>query len=264
VPAQRRIKERMEIFISHSNKDSDLAVALIELLRGALNIPQDQIRCTSVDGYRLPGGALTEDQLRREVRSATSFIGVITPASIQSAYVLFELGARWGADLHLMPLLAAGIQPNTLLGPLSTLNALSCDDAGQVHQLVHDVGIVLGKPSNNPASYLRYIDSLVSLSKQHVNTLGKSPVIPVIDEEIITQEGTQTLADFDAHEVFYAIHYLSPPSLWFESETPLKTTVKILEQRADGFKYAVRIGASLYAGERFTWKAKGIRTRRGA
>ena len=254
----------MEIFISHSSKDSDLAVALIELLRGALNIPQDQIRCTSVDGYRLPAGARTEDQLRREVQSATLFIGFITPASIQSAYVLFELGARWGADLHLMPLLAAGIQPHTLQGPLSNLNALSCDDAGQVHQLVHDVAIVLGRPSNNPASYLRYIDSLVSLSKQHVNSLAKPPLInPVIDEEILSQEGTQTLTDWDDHEVFYAIHYVSPPSLWFESEPPLRTIVRILEQRPDGFKYAVVTGGSLYTGEKFTWKAKGIRTRRG-
>ncbi len=254
----------MEIFISHSSKDSDLAVALIELLRDAVNIPQDQIRCSSVDGYRLPGGARTEDQLRREVRSATVFIGFITPASIQSAYVLFELGARWGADLHLMPLLAAGIQPNTLQGPLSNLNALNCDDEGQVHQLVHDVAIVLGKPSNNPASYLRYVSNLVSLSKQHANSSAKPPMInPVLEDELLTQEGTQTLSDFDEHEVFYAVHYVSPPSLSLDSTTPLKTRVRLLIQRADGFKYRVNELSVLHPGEKFTWTAKGIRARPG-
>lgn len=253
----------MDIFISHSSKDADLALALIELLRSALNIPQDQIRCTSVDGYRLPAGARTEDQLRAEVRSATVFIGLITPASIQSAYVLFELGARWGADLHLIPVFASGIRSNTLQGPLLNLNALSCDDVGQVHQLVHDIAVVLEKRSNNPASYLRHIASLVSLSTEHLKSVANSPEIDSgIGELLLTQEGTEILSDFEDHEVYYAIQYMSPPSLSLQYPNNLGARVKIVEQRADGFKYIVN--STIYTGDEFTWKAQGIRARKGS
>jgi hypothetical protein len=106
----------LEVFISHSSDDVDLAKAQVEALQIALMIPAGLIRCTSVDGYRLPLGADSDIFIKREVKSARCFIGLITPASWASAYVLFELGARWGADLPLLPLLA-GIAPRKLGGP---------------------------------------------------------------------------------------------------------------------------------------------------
>jgi hypothetical protein len=161
----RSEEQVMELFISHSSKDTAIAVALIDLLRHALNMSSSQIRCTSVNGYRLLAGAPTEVTLREEVHKAAAFIGLITPASIKSPYVLFELGARWGAKRHLVPLLASGAN-TSLLGPLTNLNALSCDDAGQVDQLILDLGSVLERKCDKPASYLTYVDVLVQASQK--------------------------------------------------------------------------------------------------
>jgi hypothetical protein len=61
-PATRR---GLSIFISHSSKDGDLALALIELLKAGLALAADQIRCSSVDGYRLPVGVNTGKQTAR-------------------------------------------------------------------------------------------------------------------------------------------------------------------------------------------------------
>lgn len=154
----------LDVFISHSSEDTLVAEALIDLLRAALNISPDKIRCTSVDGYRLPVGAYTGDQLRLEVNEATVFIGLITKASVQSAYVLFELGARWGARLHLAPVLACGADPKLLRGPLSDFNALSCDVRAQIFQLVNDIAKAIGRSPNNPATYQKDIDRLQELS----------------------------------------------------------------------------------------------------
>jgi len=49
--------EGLLVFISHSRKDVDLATALIDLLRDGLGLRTNQIRCSSVDGYRLPVGS---------------------------------------------------------------------------------------------------------------------------------------------------------------------------------------------------------------
>jgi hypothetical protein len=164
-PMKRPSQEPLSIFISHSAKDEKLAGALVALLRSALNIAADKIRCTSVNGYRLEAGAETEQELRREVHEAKAFIGLITPSSMASAYVMFELGARWGAHLHLAPLLGAGAGSEYLRGPLASLNALNCEEPAQVHQLIGDLAKVLVVEPSKPAVYEDLITTLVETSK---------------------------------------------------------------------------------------------------
>ena len=83
----------VKVFISHSSNDVQLAKPLIDLLRSALRLRASEIRCTSVPGYKLPGGAETDEQIREELLDAPVFIGLVTEASLESKYVLFELGA---------------------------------------------------------------------------------------------------------------------------------------------------------------------------
>jgi hypothetical protein len=129
----------LKLFVSHSSRDVGIVTLLVDLLRSALKLSATEIRCTSIDGYRLPGGADTLNQLRREVHDAQAFVGVISTASIESMYVMFELGARWGAGKHLLPVLAPGTSPHILSGPLAGINALVCDNRAQLHQLVDDL-----------------------------------------------------------------------------------------------------------------------------
>jgi hypothetical protein len=154
----------LDLFISHSNKDADVAKALIELLQAACSIPANRIRCTSVDGYKLDIGTSVEAQLRQEVHDAFTFIGLITPSSVQSAYVAFELGARWGADLHIAPLLAKGADASYLRGPLSGINALNCSSANEVYQLVSNISKRLNVQPSQFAVYSEHVTRLVTLS----------------------------------------------------------------------------------------------------
>lgn len=161
----------IDVFLSHSSRDAELARALVELLRGALNIAAPRIRCTSVSGYKLRVGADTNEQLRRETVESRVLIGLITEVSVESAYVLFELGARWGAKKFLAPVLGAGCGPEVLAGPLAGLNALSCtrDD---LFQLVANVGAELKLKVENPDVYSDRIDAAVSVSSQLAQQRG--------------------------------------------------------------------------------------------
>lgn len=172
VPEQRN--ENMQVFISHSSQDEVVAKRLVALLRAALNLPPSEIRCTSVDGYRLEVGADTGSQLRRELIEARSFIGIISKSSMNSAWVLFELGARWGAEKHLAPVLAPGVQVELLKGPLSGLNALSCSSSAQLHQLIVDIGRHLGITPNSPAVYQEQIDELANMPGHSLGDVAKT------------------------------------------------------------------------------------------
>lgn len=153
----------LSVFISHSSKDTDLALALIDLLKAGLALTADQIRCSSVDGYRLPVGVNTEGKLREEVNAAELVVGLITPSSLASYYVMFELGARWGANRSLAPLLA-GVKGSELSGPLSLLNALSANSDAQLHQLLGDMANHLGLPLQPAASYIRNVTAVKTLA----------------------------------------------------------------------------------------------------
>ncbi len=152
-----------DVFLSHSARDAELARALVELLRSALSIPTQRIRCTSVPGCKLQIGADTNQQLRREVLSARAFVALITEVSIESAYVLFELGARWGSDRFLAPLLGGGAGPGVLAGPLKALNALQCNQEDLL-QFVRNIGDELDTAPESTEAYIGKIGDVVGIS----------------------------------------------------------------------------------------------------
>ncbi len=197
----------IKLFISHSSKDQELVEELIELLKNALRLPSSEIRCTTIDGHRLPGGANTNEQLKREVRDSKAFIGLISFAATDSMYVLFELGARWGADKHLLPLLAPGVSSDILKSPLSGLNALSCDTASQLHQLVNDIAKILEIKPEEPQAYQRYIDGILAIppSEEKIPLVGdKVEAIPACKPTDVQIRIMKAVADMKRREATVA------------------------------------------------------------
>ena len=188
----------MRVFISHSSLDEEVTTNLIDLLRQALNLRSGDIRCTSVDGYRLPAGVSTTEALRQEVYEAGLVIGLITPNSMGSAYVLFELGARWAAKKDMIPLLASGIKPEHLEGPLKDINALDCSNESQVHQFLKDAAGHLDIELDSVPSYINTVKKLTAAAskvlaseaykspqnkEQSVQSFSADPDIPPISKE---------------------------------------------------------------------------------
>ena len=171
----------MKIFISHSSFDVEFAKLLIDLMRKSLNLRSTDIRCSSVDGYRLPGGVPTDQSLRAEVHDAELVIGLITPNSLKSIYVSFELGARWGADRPMIPLLASGATSEHLGGPLAGINALDCSNESQVNQLVEDASVHLRVDLDQPSSYVDEVKGLVqkssesAVAEEQESTIAETP-----------------------------------------------------------------------------------------
>ena len=180
----------LKLFVSHCSKDVEIVEPLVDLIRSALNLNAGDIRCTSIDGYRLPGGADTDDQLRGEVHDSEAFIGVISSNSIDSMYVVFELGARWGVKKHLLPLLAPGTSAAVLAGPLKGLNALRLDSAAQIHQFVNDLGKVLQITPELAATYQKHVDAILRVRQGPVLMTGE-----IKEERPETADEEETMGD---------------------------------------------------------------------
>lgn len=156
----------LDVFISHSSRNEQLARIVIEVLEAAL--PGIKIRCSSVDGYRLDAGGKFEGLIRSEVLLSRMLLALITPESIKSDYVLFELGARWGVGLWTIPLLANGATALMLPGPVSQLNALNCTSAPQMHQMIEKIASVANLHPNDPTKYEPYVLRLQAAAKGEV------------------------------------------------------------------------------------------------
>jgi hypothetical protein len=151
----------ISVFISHNSRDEKLASMLIGLIRSALNLSSEAIRCTSVEGFLLPAGMPIAEQLRKEVLESKAFIALLTPSSVESAYVLFELGARWGSGKPMIPLLANGEPGQLMKGPLSVISALRCDRTAQLQQFVQELARHLESNMERPAVYQKSIEAIV-------------------------------------------------------------------------------------------------------
>jgi hypothetical protein len=86
----------IKLFISHSSADELLASALVDCILASVSIEDDEVRCTSVAGHRLPVGSDFAATLKGDIGVSAAVIGLLTQRAISSSWVLFELGATWG------------------------------------------------------------------------------------------------------------------------------------------------------------------------
>jgi|ERR1051326_1181360 hypothetical protein len=158
-----------------------------QLLQKALHLSARDIRCTSVDGYKLPLGTHTDDRLREEILQAQVFLGIVTPSSASSVYVLFEMGARWGANRYLAPVLARGGNADLLEGPLSAVNALVLTRRNEVLQLVQDLAEFLSIQLEPLSSFQAEVEAVVAAAEVPATTAKTTEAksdVSISDDEV--------------------------------------------------------------------------------
>lgn len=133
------VKLLPRIFVSHRHKDEPIAAALVALLEQAFYVERTDIRCTSVQPYMLTPGERTSEKLRTEISSAELVIGILSPDTADSNYVLCELGASWGHDVPTFPVLARGAKPADIPSPLNERHSISLESEENCIDLVQDV-----------------------------------------------------------------------------------------------------------------------------
>jgi len=133
----------IDLFVSHAHRDVALAKQIVTALEVGLEVPRGSIRCTSVPGYKLDLGAMPHDQLARGLNATRCVLAIVTPSSLASQWVLFELGATWALAKSWIPLLAPGLRADDLPGPLRGAAAASLSDEGGLRAARDQIGTTL-------------------------------------------------------------------------------------------------------------------------
>ncbi len=155
------------VFISHRHNDAVIAQALVRVIEAAFDVEPTDLRCTSVHPYKLRAGDRTSDRLRAELRRSEAVLGILTPDTKASSYVLFELGASWGRGGITFPLLARGASLADVPAPIGDLHTLSLADEAECHQLVDDLADIttFGRQEKRAAIVAQRITELVASAR---------------------------------------------------------------------------------------------------
>jgi hypothetical protein len=152
-----------KIFLSHSSSDLTFAEAFVQLLVDTMRVTPQELRCTSVPGFRIPIGTETAHRLRDELSACDIVIGLLTQRSVTSSWVLFELGCRWGHDRLIAPVLAGSLTPREFPGPLQDFTAYRSDNTVDVQNMLIQVSEQAGLPLMAHDDLVRRCDSFASL-----------------------------------------------------------------------------------------------------
>jgi hypothetical protein len=154
----------VKVFISHSAKDVILATALVQCLEASLEVPDGDVRCTSVPGYKLDPGTDANETLRKNLEQCTVVVGLLTEDSLQSGFVIMELGAAWGLRKITYPLLGTKVDFKRIPGPLAATHAIKIDNGADVTQLVHVIAKAATYKARNPAKIASAVQAFVQVA----------------------------------------------------------------------------------------------------
>jgi hypothetical protein len=122
---------------------------------------EEEIRCTSVAGQGLRMGQDIESTIRKEIREAKIVIGVFTKQSLKSQNVMLELGAGWGFEKVLIPILGPKVRSSSLPEWLKQPHSMEWTHRECWEQFEEILEQVLGKRVKNKKRFHGLIDKLI-------------------------------------------------------------------------------------------------------
>lgn len=109
-------KKLPKIFISHNSKDKAYVKLLVKLFEG-IGLTEDQVFCSSVDGYGVPLDENIYDFLRKQFEEYDlHVVFILSKHYYQSAASLNEMGAAWVTKTKYTNILLPGFDYDSIVG----------------------------------------------------------------------------------------------------------------------------------------------------
>ncbi len=111
------------IFISHAVVDAKLAELLVNFLKEAIGVPNDDIFCSSLPDHGIPFGEDFNAYIRSRIEAPKLVLLLMTPAYLESAFCMMELGAAWSREHLALPIVVPPVQFDTVTKTLGLKQA---------------------------------------------------------------------------------------------------------------------------------------------
>ena len=113
---------KLNLFISHRELRKDHAEQLIVILQTAFGSDLIDITCTSSLDHSLEIGENITVQIKEKITACTLFMVLLTEESLESKWVLFEIGGAWILNKHIIPLLSGSIDDKRIPAPIKEIS----------------------------------------------------------------------------------------------------------------------------------------------
>ena len=117
----QNINRSPQIFLSYSHKDKQWVDIFVRKLKSAgVNIWFDENEIKPGDTWR--------EKLEEGLRLSDSIIMILSPESVSSSNLSFELGAALGMGKRIIPIVDRGIEASAIPGPIRHIRYLMMED----------------------------------------------------------------------------------------------------------------------------------------
>ena len=135
------------IFVCHSERDTRLVSALVDLLETALPLSGRDVFCTSLPGHSLPMGARLDEEIEKLVKNSEVFLYIVTNASLRSDWTKDEFSTRLTLPAKtraILPVRLPNVSVSALPARLSGLKVPILDSITALHEVLAEIARRLG------------------------------------------------------------------------------------------------------------------------
>jgi hypothetical protein len=157
------------IFISHSAENMQFAEVLRNFLAVAIDIDLGDILCTCVHHRNSYDGEKISEHLKADISSCTAVIAIVTPESISTDWLLFEIGAAWALGKKLFFLFLEGVDFRDLPEPLNCFSYADIDDKNAPIQLMgvcREAAAAIGAGMKRGPQVIAALDRVISTMRR--------------------------------------------------------------------------------------------------
>lgn len=166
----------MNLFISHATDDKPLIDAFVDLLQTGMDIRQDAIFCSSLQGHGIPEGTNFIEWIKSKLNKANFVISVITPRYYESAFCFCELGATWALGSNFFPILVPPIDYGNMKAVLVGIQSGPIDSKDLLNNL-RDRLIASGLQAGSTAKWESKRDTFLIKCPTMLKQLKQASVI---------------------------------------------------------------------------------------
>jgi TIR domain len=188
------------VFISHALKDKALVQEIVNLIEEGMGVPEDEIFCSSLDGYGIPSGKNFVTYIKEQLLEPKVVVLVLTPAYFESKFCLSELGAAWIKSHNIFPILVPPLQYSDVKDVLLGTQVAKVDDDIKYNELLSTLTAALDFKPKSQTKWDTKRRAFLKTIAPILKKVAGPTVVSVADFKAKSDHLAEALVELDASE----------------------------------------------------------------